>query len=62
MTASASDPAQNPYWKRDVRRVFPQLSMVTQSELSQLLLEHSRVQAFVEAYLGGYLILTHHVP
>ncbi|KIM78923.1 hypothetical protein PILCRDRAFT_74952 [Piloderma croceum F 1598] len=41
----ASDPAQNPYWKRDIRRVFPQLSMVTQSELSQLLLEHSRVKA-----------------
>jgi hypothetical protein len=54
----ASDPAQNPYWKRDVRRVFPQLSMVTQSELSQLLLEHSSVQAFVEAYLRGCLILT----
>ncbi|KAF5321828.1 hypothetical protein D9619_001813 [Psilocybe cf. subviscida] len=37
----ASDPAQNPYWKRDVRRAYPQLSVVTQSELSTLLLEHS---------------------
>ncbi|KAJ2931510.1 hypothetical protein H1R20_g5596, partial [Candolleomyces eurysporus] len=37
----ASDPAQNPYWKRDVRRVYPQLSVVTQSELSGLLIEHS---------------------
>ena len=39
--ALASDPAQNPYWKRDVRRVYPQLSVVTQSELSGLLIEHS---------------------
>ncbi|ESK85213.1 nadh-ubiquinone oxidoreductase kda subunit [Moniliophthora roreri MCA 2997] len=37
----ASDPAQNPYWKRDVRRVYPQLSVVTQAGLSQLLIEHS---------------------
>ncbi|KDR75920.1 hypothetical protein GALMADRAFT_97951 [Galerina marginata CBS 339.88] len=37
----ASDPASNPYWKRDVRRVYPQLSVVTQSELSALLIEHS---------------------
>ncbi|KZP34486.1 NUZM, NADH-ubiquinone oxidoreductase 21.3 kDa subunit [Athelia psychrophila] len=41
----ASDPVQNPYWKRDVRRAYPQLSMVTQSELSQLLLQHSRAPA-----------------
>ncbi|EEB98606.1 hypothetical protein MPER_01857, partial [Moniliophthora perniciosa FA553] len=38
---SASDPAQNPYWKRDVRRAYPQLSVVTQVGLSQLLIEHS---------------------
>ncbi|KAJ7594141.1 NUZM, NADH-ubiquinone oxidoreductase 21.3 kDa subunit [Mycena floridula] len=37
----ASDPAQNPYWKRDVRRAYPQLSVVSQTELSQLLIEHS---------------------
>ncbi|KAJ7783171.1 NUZM, NADH-ubiquinone oxidoreductase 21.3 kDa subunit [Mycena metata] len=41
----ASDPAQNPYWKRDVRRAYPQLSVVTQSELSALLIEHSKPQA-----------------
>ncbi|KAF8993670.1 NUZM, NADH-ubiquinone oxidoreductase 21.3 kDa subunit [Cyathus striatus] len=41
----ASDPAQNPYWKRDVRRAYPQLSVVTQSELSSLLIEHSGAQA-----------------
>lgn len=37
----ASDSAQNPYWKRDVRRAYPQLSVVTQSELSTLLIQHS---------------------
>jgi len=35
----ASDPAQNPYWKRDVRRVYPQLSVVTQPELATFLLQ-----------------------
>ncbi|KAJ3517205.1 hypothetical protein NLJ89_g660 [Agrocybe chaxingu] len=41
----ASDIAQNPYWKRDVRRAYPQLSVVTQSELSALLIEHSTAPA-----------------
>jgi hypothetical protein len=41
----ASDPAQNPYWKRDVRRAYPKLSVVTQNELSTLLLEHHRGEA-----------------
>ncbi|KAJ6586914.1 NUZM, NADH-ubiquinone oxidoreductase 21.3 kDa subunit [Mycena vulgaris] len=41
----ASDPAQNPYWKRDVRRAYPQLSVVTQSELSSLLIEHSTARS-----------------
>ncbi|KAL1696246.1 hypothetical protein GGG16DRAFT_43932 [Schizophyllum commune] len=40
----ASDIAQNPYWKRDVRRAYPRLSAVTQTELSTLLLEHSSAQ------------------
>ncbi|EJD03298.1 NADH dehydrogenase [Fomitiporia mediterranea MF3/22] len=35
----ASDPAQNPYWKRDVRRAYPQLSVVTQEELATFLLQ-----------------------
>ncbi|TCD64162.1 hypothetical protein EIP91_004475 [Steccherinum ochraceum] len=39
---AASDPAQNPYWKRDVRRTYPRLSVVTQTELSSLLIEHSQ--------------------
>ncbi|KAF8200843.1 NUZM, NADH-ubiquinone oxidoreductase 21.3 kDa subunit [Pholiota molesta] len=41
----ASDPAQNPYWKRDVRRAYPQLSVVSQSELSTLLIEHSAAKS-----------------
>ncbi|KAG8213662.1 21 kDa subunit of NADH dehydrogenase [Butyriboletus roseoflavus] len=41
----ASDPAQNPYWKRDVRRAYPQLSVVTQSDLSTLLIQHSQSQS-----------------
>ncbi|KAI0812728.1 21 kDa subunit of NADH dehydrogenase [Irpex lacteus] len=45
----ASDPAQNPYWKRDVRRAYPQLSVVTQSELSTLLLEHHQAAKAVAA-------------
>jgi len=35
----ASDPAQNPYWKRDMRRLYPQLSVVTQDELATFLLQ-----------------------
>ncbi|PIL36232.1 hypothetical protein GSI_01894 [Ganoderma sinense ZZ0214-1] len=45
----ASDPAQNPYWKRDVRRAYPQLSVVTQSELSTLLLDHAQAQQVIVA-------------
>ncbi|TFK44677.1 NADH dehydrogenase 21 kDa subunit [Crucibulum laeve] len=41
----ASDPAENPYWKRDVRRAYPQLSVVTQTDLSSLLIEHSGIQS-----------------
>ncbi|KIK26959.1 hypothetical protein PISMIDRAFT_675253 [Pisolithus microcarpus 441] len=39
--SKASDPAQNPYWKRDVRRAYPQLSVVTQTDLATLLIQHS---------------------
>jgi len=44
----ASDPAQNPYWKRDVRRAYPQLSVITQSDLSTLLIEHSQAPQITE--------------
>ena len=43
----ASDPAQNPYWKRDVRRAYPQLSVITQDQLSQLLIEHFGAPTYV---------------
>ncbi|KAF9071706.1 21 kDa subunit of NADH dehydrogenase [Rhodocollybia butyracea] len=36
---------KNPYWKRDVRRAYPMLSVVTQPGLSSLLIEHSTPQA-----------------
>jgi hypothetical protein len=44
--ASASDPAQNPYWKRDMRRAYPQLSVVTQPNLSTLLIQHSGTPSY----------------
>ncbi|KAI6046156.1 NUZM, NADH-ubiquinone oxidoreductase 21.3 kDa subunit [Pisolithus marmoratus] len=43
--SKASDPAQNPYWKRDVRRAYPQLSVVTQTDLATLLIQHSTANA-----------------
>ncbi len=54
----ASDPAQNPYWKRDVRRAYPQLSVVTQNQLSQLLIAHSSTQAFVVFAILTFEVLT----
>lgn len=55
----ASDPAQNPYWKRDVRRAYPQLSVVTQSELSSLLIAHSSPpQVYVSTNLYHIHLLT----
>lgn len=56
----ASDPAQNPYWKRDVRRAYPQLSVVTQSELSTLLIEHSAAKSYVlQQFLLQYNLRPH---
>ncbi|KAJ3825079.1 NUZM, NADH-ubiquinone oxidoreductase 21.3 kDa subunit [Lentinula raphanica] len=49
----ASDVAQNPYWKRDVRRAYPQLSVITQTGLSSLLIEHSTPQACVPRDYSG---------
>jgi len=40
----ASDIAENPYWKRDVRRAYPQLSVITQSDLSTFLLQRPEDQ------------------
>ncbi|KAK7190882.1 hypothetical protein DPSP01_007855 [Paraphaeosphaeria sporulosa] len=36
-TVPAADIAENPYWKRDVRRRYPQLSTVTQADAVALL-------------------------
>lgn len=51
MCIAASDPAQNPYWKRDVRRAYPKLSVVTQPELSTLLLQHAASATYVHTHL-----------
>jgi hypothetical protein len=37
VTAPAGDIADNPYWKRDVRRAYPALSVVSQSDAVALL-------------------------
>ncbi|WWC66522.1 uncharacterized protein I206_100425 [Kwoniella pini CBS 10737] len=37
-STAASDVAFNPYYKRDVRRAYPQTSFITQTELTSLLL------------------------
>lgn len=37
VTSPAGDIAENPYWKRDVRRSYPRLSTVTQSDVVGLL-------------------------
>jgi hypothetical protein len=37
VTVPAADLADNPYWKRDVRRRYPQLSTVTQADAVALL-------------------------
>jgi len=37
VTVPAADLAENPYWKRDVRRQYPQVSFVKQSDVVALL-------------------------
>jgi hypothetical protein len=37
VTVPAADLAENPYWKRDVRRRYPQLSTITQADAVALL-------------------------
>ncbi|KAG0143066.1 hypothetical protein CROQUDRAFT_135186 [Cronartium quercuum f. sp. fusiforme G11] len=36
--SKASDPAENAYFERDFRRMYPKLEMITQPELSKLLI------------------------
>jgi hypothetical protein len=37
VTIPAADIAENPYWKRDVRRAYPRLSVVSQGDVVGLL-------------------------
>jgi hypothetical protein len=53
----ASDPAQNPYWQRDVRRAYPRLSVITQSDLSSLLLQAPETEGCVHCALGSPCVL-----
>jgi hypothetical protein len=44
VTVPAGDIAENPYWKRDVRRAYPQLSVVRQPDVVALLSVGSAAQ------------------
>ncbi|KAF2721448.1 21 kDa subunit of NADH dehydrogenase [Polychaeton citri CBS 116435] len=44
VTVPAGDIAENPYWKRDVRRQYPRLSVVSQSDVVGLLSVGSAAQ------------------
>ncbi|UKZ48548.1 hypothetical protein TrVGV298_002773 [Trichoderma virens] len=48
VTLPAGDIADNAYWKRDVRRAYPQLSVVTQGDAVSLLTVGSAAQPKVE--------------
>ena len=48
VTLPAGDIADNPYWKRDNRRNYPQLSVVNQSQFAQLLTVGSAAAPKVE--------------
>ncbi|KAJ4261014.1 hypothetical protein NW757_001405 [Fusarium falciforme] len=48
VTLPAGDIADNPYWKRDSRRNYPQLSVVNQSQFAQLLTVGSAAAPKVE--------------
>lgn len=44
VTVPAADIAENPYWKRDIRRSYPKLSVVNQSDVVGLLTVGSAAQ------------------
>ncbi|KAL6864032.1 hypothetical protein J3F83DRAFT_184927 [Trichoderma novae-zelandiae] len=48
VTLPAGDIADNPYWKRDTRRAYPKLSVVTQGDAVSLLTVGSAAQPKVE--------------
>ena len=48
VTVPAGDIAGNPYWKRDARRAYPKLSVVSQTDVAGLLALGSAAQPRVE--------------
>ncbi|EGF98223.1 uncharacterized protein MELLADRAFT_40931 [Melampsora larici-populina 98AG31] len=48
--SKASDPAENDYFKRDFRRMYPKLQMIDQTELSKLLINAPQQLKFVVSY------------
>jgi len=48
VTLPAGDIADNPYWKRDMRRDYPRLSVVAQNDVAALLVFGSAARAKVE--------------
>ncbi|GAA6044297.1 hypothetical protein JCM8097_006753 [Rhodosporidiobolus ruineniae] len=44
-SSKASDVAENPYYKRDFRRMFPKTEVVTQDELAKLLIAQGGFEA-----------------
>ena len=52
-TVPAADIADNPYWRRDVRRSYPKLSSVTQSDAVGLLTVGSAAKPSPKLLAGG---------
>ncbi|KAI9801364.1 MAG: hypothetical protein M1825_003343 [Sarcosagium campestre] len=53
VTTPAGDIAQNPYWKRDARRSYPRLSVVSQADVVGLLTVGSRASPREDVPLIG---------
>ncbi|KAH9810203.1 hypothetical protein DFH28DRAFT_903308 [Melampsora americana] len=54
--SKASDPAENDYFKRDFRRMYPKLKMIDQSDLSKLLINAPQQLKFRHLHLHSNLI------
>jgi hypothetical protein len=53
VTLPAADIAENPYWKRDVRRRYPRLSVVSQADVAGLLTVGSKANPKEDALQIG---------
>ncbi|EAS35613.3 NADH-ubiquinone oxidoreductase 21.3 kDa subunit [Coccidioides immitis RS] len=53
VTIPAGDIADNPYWKRDVRRNYPQPSVLSQADVVGLLTVGSKAEPNEQALLSG---------